>query len=388
MFKKKHLIELIIFFSYMMFAVLWVSGSLFGADFLAQANVITDQSPVKASFFNTAPSYAKVVGSALASTIFIRFGIKKGYALASFLVVITAFLMLFTDVFALLLTWKFIFGLGGAFMIVFFNPIVVQYFDKSELPVVNGINAVAFNVGNTLALYLAVPIAGTLGGWKLAYGVFAIISLIMLVLWLVFGTVKEPVVKEPVVEEKYGLLDALKDPFTWKLAMTYAGLLAFYVSLSFFGPEYGFTQARLIILFGTPGAIIGTIYAKKVNQRRPIIIVSGFMQILTAVLIVIGLVNGITVLVVISAALLGLFQFIPMAALVTLGQEIKQTPQKVAATFSVFWSLAYLVAAIVPTVLIKIGIATSSKIIPTIIIIVISGTFLLGGLILPESNKV
>ena len=53
-------------------------------------------------------------------------------------------------------------------MIVYFNPIVMHWFEPEERPVINGLNAVAFNVGTGIILWLMADINGLTGGWQMS----------------------------------------------------------------------------------------------------------------------------------------------------------------------------------------------------------------------------
>ncbi len=94
------------------------------------------------------------------------------------------------------------------------------------------------------------------------------------------------------------------------------------------------------------------IYSNKFSKRIPVIRISGIIQVIAAF----GLSFAPTPMIAtICAALLGFFMFLPMPALITYAQERSgMTAQKISVTFSLFWSISYLVATIMPTIFAKI----------------------------------
>jgi len=65
--------------------------------------------------------------------------------------------------FTAVLTSRFFFGLGGAILVTLIGPVVMQWFPRRELSVVNGFNYVAVNTGITASLFLTIPLAARIG---------------------------------------------------------------------------------------------------------------------------------------------------------------------------------------------------------------------------------
>lgn len=87
-----------------------------------------------------------------------------------------------------------------------------------------------------------------------------------------------------------------------------------------------------------------------------------------------------------SAACLGFFMFLPIPALITYAQERPlMNAQKIAVTFSIFWSISYLIATISSTVFARIvDISNGSYTLAFLFICIIEASFLIGSLILNE----
>lgn len=382
--KKKYLIEFIMFTSYMLFAMSWVGSATFMKDIMQMTGM---HSLTQASFLSTALTFAKIIGTFIAAWTIVKFGIRKAFTVAMILMCLSI-VTPYAANFSLLLISRFLMGLGGALIIVYFNPIVYKYFEPSERAVVNGLNAIAFNVGTAIMLFGSGFFVDILGNWKYVLSAISCGSVIMLAVWLIFGKINldSPQANNSQLVDKYSVLDGLKDKFTWVFALTYAGLLAFYIVLFTFYPKAGIVQTKQVILFGIIGAIAGMIYSNKFSRRVPILRISGFIQVLAA--FGLSFAGENQNLATISAAILGFFMFLPMPALVTLAQErVDMTAQKISVTFSLFWSISYLVATIVPTIFAKIVDLNAGNYHQAFIFIcLVEGSFFIGSLFLREKR--
>ncbi|WP_434511545.1 MFS transporter [Desulfitobacterium sp. AusDCA] len=384
--KRKYLIEIILFFSYALFAMAWSGGTSFMDPIMKSLSI---QNLASASFISTSVTFAKIVGTAIAAWTIVKFGIRNAFSVAS-LMVCASILTPFSPNYPILLASRFLMGLGGALMVVYFNPIVMQIFEPHERPIINGLNAVAFNSGTALVMFFIKDFITLFGGWKQTLVAFSVASVIFFVLWLLFGKYEDKTSSANSAKpaENYTFMDGLKDPFNWKFALTYSGLLAFYIVLFSFYPKAGISQAKIVILMGIVGAVLGIIYSQKVKKRVPILKLSGFLQLVS----VIGLnfSGNNAALAIVSAAVLGIFMFLPMTALVTLAQEMpNMTPRKISVTFSLFWSISYIVATIIPTAFAWIVDLNNGDFKAAFVFItIISASFVVGAFTLPEPTEI
>lgn len=381
--KKKYFIEFILFTSYVLFAMSWVGSAMFMKDIMQMTGM---ESLTQASFLSTALTFAKIIGTFIAAWTIVKFGIRNAFTVAMALMCLSI-VTPYAPSFPILLISRFLMGLGGALIIVYFNPIVYQYFEPSERAVVNGLNAIAFNVGTAIMMFGASEFVEVFGGWQAALTAVSLGSMLMLVVSLIFGKIdlNQNQTSNSSITEKYNVFDGLKDKFTWVFSLTYAGLLAFYIVLFTFYPKAGIIQTKQVILFGIIGAIVGMIYSNKFVKRIPILRISGFIQVVAA--FGLSFAGDDQILATVFAAVLGFFMFLPMPALVTLAQERKgMTAQKVSVTFSLFWSISYLVATIVPTIFAKIVDLNSRNYHNAFIFIcIVEGSFFIGSLFLREN---
>lgn len=382
---NKYLVEGIVFFSYVLFAMAWVGGTASMNQIMSEMEV---DSLAAASFISGAVSIAKIVGTFLAAWVAVKLGVKYAFLL-SCLLVFLGILTPLANSYDVLLISRFLMGLGGALMIVYFNPIVMKCFKQDERSTINGLNAVAFNVGTAVILWSMSGINIVTGGWQYSLITFSFATLLLTVSWVFVDWKKEeptPISNNQTTEkEEYSYAEGLKDKFTWAYALCYSGLLAFYICLFTFYPKAGIVASKWVIGFGILGTVAGMIFSKKIKQRIPVIRWSGLIQVIT----VIGLsFSGNELVQTISAMLLGFFVFLPVTALVTIPHELpKMTSTKITVIFSLFWSISYLLATITlwlfgRLVDINGGDFTSSF----IMITVVSSSFYIGSFFLPETN--
>ncbi|MDC2887752.1 hypothetical protein [Psychrosphaera algicola] len=120
---------------------------------------------------------------------------------------------------------------------------------------------------------------------------------------------------------QYSYKSGITDSFNWAYALTYSGLLAFYICLFTFYPTAGISASKWVIGAGIIGTIAGMLYSRKIKQRVPVIRWSGLIQ----TVMVIGLSFSENALIQTgSAILLGFFIFFPITALVSIPHEMKK----------------------------------------------------------------
>lgn len=382
---NKYVVEALVFVSYVLFAMAWVGGTASMEQIMSSLHIT---SLASASFISGAVTIAKIIGTFGAAWVALKLGIKYAFFLSSVLIVIGIFTPHATN-YELLLLSRFLMGLGGAFMIVYFNPIVMQWFDAHERPVVNGLNAVAFNIGTAIILWFMPAINNATGSWKNSLTLFSLASLLIALTWV---TVKVSPQEKNIDEDKtvpknYSYKDGLKDKFNWAYGLTYSGLLAFYICLFTFYPKAGISQSKWVIGFGIIGTLAGIIYSKKNPERLPVIRWSGLIIIIT----IAGLsFSHSPIFQTISAIILGFFIFFPITALVSIPHELSNmTGQRVTVVFSLFYSISYLISTIILWLFGALVDSNNGDYSAAFILItIVSSSFFLGSFFLPETSKV
>lgn len=381
---NKFLVAILVFISYTLFAMAWVGGTASMGQIMASMQI---DSLASASFISGAVTLAKIVGTFIAAWLAVKVGVKKAFFISGVLISIGILTPLSPN-YELLLLSRFLMGLGGAFMIVYFNPIVMAWFTPEERPTINGINAVAFNVGTGIILWQMSNFNAITGGWKSTLILFSLVSILLSFAWLLVQNkdTTEASKQNDKIQVSYSYVEGLKDKFNWIYALTYSGILAFYICLFTFYPKAGISQSALVIASGIIGTLAGIVYSKKFVARVPVIRWSGLVIVVT----VLGLSFGSTEwLQTVCAMVLGFFIFFPVTALVTIPHELpNMTGERITVVFSLFYSISYLIATVVlwsfgRLVDINQGDFTSAF----TLITVVSGTFFIGSFFLPETAK-
>lgn len=364
--KKKYVIEVILFLTYALFAMSWKAGDILIASYGFSAS----QSAIMTNAINA----SKVIGCISAAGIIAKLGNRKTFTYSTFLIVL-GILLPFVQTFSLIFIIRFVLGLGGALVLVTINPIVSKLFFGEELTVVNGLNAVAFNVGLAVVLTLIKPIAASP---KTSIIILSLIVFVGLILWLMLSKEFEDNSNSNQEEAKltakeYTIIDGLKDKFNIIFSLSYSGLLAFYlVAFTFMKAE----NVVFVIYAGVIGALVGTFWAKKFENKLQLVRISAFLQLVSAIGFIIYYDYP---LVKIIGLLLGFFIFFPMPAFVTLAFTRKNvTPRKISVTFSIFWSVSYLVSIVLLQIFAFLTDNTGSMIIPFIFIICVEAFFFIG----------
>ncbi|MEW6983724.1 CynX/NimT family MFS transporter [Colwelliaceae bacterium 6471] len=382
---NKYLVEVIVFLSYVLFAMAWVGGTASMNQIMNSMNI---NSLASASFISGAVTLAKIVGTFIAAWLALKCGLKYAFFISGLLIAFGLLTPLAPN-YELLLISRFLMGLGGAFMIVYFNPIVMQWFPSEQRSTINGLNAVAFNVGTAIILWFMADINALTGAWESSLITFSLASILLCIAWL-FVEVESPKTSSnetsATKNNGYVYLDGFKDRFNWVYALTYSGILAFYICLFTFYPKAGISQSKWVIGFGIIGTLAGIIYSKKITKRIPVIRWSGL--IIPLCILGLSFVQW-SWLQTLCAILLGFFIFFPITALVTIPHELTDmSGQRITVIFSLFYSVSYLLATVVLWLFGKLVDVYQGDFTASFIMIALtSSTFFLGSFFLPETDK-
>lgn len=370
---KKYLIELILFFTYALFAMSWKVGDIFIAELGFSATQLATMT--------NAINIAKIIGSLIAAYVVLKIGNRKSFAYSTVLIILGVFLP-FIDQFSTIFIIRFVLGLGGALVLVTISPIVAKVFTTEELPIVNGLNSVAFNVGLAMALSLnSVISANTTISIQIISGILAILLLGWIIVSQTIPSLKEQPNSVQTDVENYTIKDGFKDPFNWIFALSYSGLLGFYlISFTFMKAE----TVRFVIYAGVIGALVGTFNAKSFKDKLLLVRVSAVCQFFCSALFLFFYEHS---MVQIIATLLGFFIFFPMPAYVTLAFTRKDvTPRKISVTFSIFWALSYFMSVIYIQLFAFLTDTSNSLTVPFSFILIVASSFVFGTNIFLKSD--
>lgn len=386
---RSYFLEAILFITYAFFAVNWIAGSNLTPQIMEHFGITEFAS---ATFISNAVTIAKIIGNFVAASILNKLYPKKSIGLGALLIFLGCVVAILAPAYSVFIIGRFIMGFGGALYVVYFSPVVINYFSPAKRPTVNALNSVCYNVGSVMALVLITPVVQWLNSWQYSMGFFAAISGVLFILWLIFGEDFD-INKGRNMENNvnYTMGDALKERFNWIFSLAYSGLLTFYIVLLNMFPLTntavidGKTLSTLTAIGGIVGTIIAIFLARVYFKRRPVMIISGGLMTLAGILM---LKTDSATIAMICAFLIGLFMFLPMTSLVTIPQELPgMTASKLTVVMGMFWAVAYAVQFVVYYILGKIVDAQGSYDMAIWISVIFSLTFVVGGFLLPETGK-
>ncbi len=405
----RYVIETILFLTYVVFGMTWSAAGSFLPDIMRDLCLGLSE----ASFVNTSVSAAKIVGPLVAGMISARLGLKQAFLFASFLISLGVLAPVF-DSYATILVARFLMGLGGALVVVYFTPIVMEWFDRRERVIVNGLNFVSVSIGMTIGLASARHLRRLLdGSWRNTLLLFSGLSIALLALWLIFGKNRKGLASmrrrgdgEPASdvtvprgssEDESGIMRAFANPNTWKLILAYFGLLSVYIVIITYAPGY-FEQAEyfsnssgiylapsLALISSIPASFIGIYVSQKIGLRLPLLRISGILVVPGVLLMFFA---RLSILVFIGAVLTGFGMFFWRPALFSIPQELPgATPSKSAYMMSVFWGVCYALATLVTWLTGVIIEKTGSYSAGFILVACLSVSMLIGAFVIPETGK-
>jgi MFS transporter, CP family, cyanate transporter len=393
--KYRFVIEVIIFLTYAVFGMTWAACGSFLKEVMHDLGLSLSQ----ASFLSTSVSFAKIFGPALAGFLFGILGLRWAFLLASILIGLGIFAPLAPNYFLLLLS-RFAMGVGGAMVVVYFTPLVMKWFPAHERLAVNGVNFVSINTGMMVGLFITAPVTAALSGsWRNTLILYSCLSLVMAVLWLVFG--KDAEDDKPSATGTKGsggntLLDAARNIMTWKLVFTNTGVLSLYLVLftyfpTFYRDVFGYSKESAIMYapaiamsMGIPSSLLGIYLSGKTGLRIPFLRYSGIM--LAPATAGMFILNN-PALILISAVVTGFALFLAVSPFYTIPQELPDaTPQTAGNMMSVFWSISYVMATFNVWFVGKISESSGSMSLGFFYVTVLSLSLFVGSFLIPETG--
>ena len=382
--KLSYLIETIMFFTYAFFAVNWIAGSTLTPEIMAHFGI---REFSQATLISNAVTLAKIIGNFAAAYVLNKLYPKKSIGLGSIFIVLGSVIAIFAPNFMIFVIGRFIMGFGGALFIVYFSPVVIEYFSPEDRPLINSLNTVCYNVGSILALLLVSPVLRHFNNWKHSLLFFAGISLILFFLWLIFGKDFEITDK---TKEKYTLKHGLKEKIAWVMPLSYFGHLTLYmVMLNIFpisnlSPIDPKTISTLFAVGGVVGTVIAVILSKKLKKRVPIIKICTLIFSVTAVFML-SAKSGF--LASVLAFSMGVLMYVPLTSFVTIPQELPgMNPARLTQIMSIYWAVVYLLETIafyfVGVLIDKFSYQTGLY-----FAVILSFSFFIGSFFLPETSE-
>lgn len=389
----------------MLFGVTWSAAGSFLGEIMQDLDIGLS----RASFINTSVSAAKILGPVAAGALSARLKLKRAFLAASFLICLGVLAPLSSSFWAILAA-RFLMGLGGALVVVYFTPIVMEWFSGEERVTVNGLNFVSISVGMTFGLAFTEEIRSLVGGsWRRTLLLYSTTSIVLFFLWLLLGKerggsvrdaagngdVKSGQLRRP--DYKGSIGQALRDKNTWKLILCYFGLLSVYLVMITYAPQYYrrsgvfdaaspvYLAPSVALISSIPATFLGIWISRRTGLRVPLLRISGAV-IIPGVLLMFF--SHRVVLVFAGAVLTGFGMFFWRPALFSIPQELPgSTPVKSGYMMSVFWAVCYTLATAATWLTGRIIEAAGNYTTGFFLVAVMSSSLLIGSFTVPETGQ-
>lgn len=393
-FSRRYGIEIVLFLSYTVFSLSWMAISPLAPSLMQYFHV----SKAEFALLNTVVTISKVIAPVLSGFLALRIGIRNTLLLGSLFIAFAALGPIF-PVFWVFLASRALFGVGGAVLVTLTPAMVMQWFPREELPVVNGVNGVAANTGFALALSLTLPLSRTSLGWKGTLLLYSLASVALLIAWILIGRENEPPGERLAgarVTSKLSYRDVWRRAETWLVTLAFTGPVALYLGFALWLPTYykeqfhfdiaqasGYTS--IILYTGIPTAILCGLLVRRLGVRRPFLILGGVLSGLAAF----GtFLFPSPALIGVSAVLLGIGLFIPTAALMTLLMELPGVSSRQVALISgTMISVCYLVNSFLPNFIGWLSDRTGTFVPGFVLLVVLDWSVVVAGWLLPETGS-
>ncbi|MFH1640257.1 MAG: MFS transporter [Chloroflexota bacterium] len=356
-----------------------------------------------ASWFFSAPQILTMTLAVPAAILANRIGLKKTFALGIFFHSASIIAPLCFNFPTLLIT-RLIFGIGSAISMPLSAGILAQWFNHRELPLANAFTRVSATVGQTIALFITIPIAGLLS-WRGTIASYAAWNLLTAVLWLTLGREKPraaagnpvefPIHSRQATAAKMTTWQVLKQRRTLLLGLSLMGAFSLYLSLSAWLPTYYYevfnmplakasAVSAIFRATGIPGNILGGILAMRLGRRKPIIIVSGLM---VGVMGLATFIINSPPVIFTALAIYGFFGVFYMPSIHTIPMEMPgMTPETGSLVLALALSIGNLGGFMGPIIVGYVADFTGSYLAGFLVCCVLSLSLLVGGLLLPETG--
>ena len=337
-------VESLLFLLYFAFGLCWIGYSPFLADLMEAYQATKAQAGALISIVSVSKTFVPLFAGVLAA----RFGLRNSITVAGILSGL-AVLAPYAPNFESLMLVRFLFGMGGAVVVTLMGAIVMGWFPRSELPMVNAANNVALNTGVVAALYSAPALTGPLG-WRGTLVAYGLVAAALAVAWAILGRDSATAQAASAGQGPSPLGEMLRRRETWMIAFGFMGPIALYLALNTWLPTYfqeafGLDKAAaskvtgLFNLVGIPMALVGGWLTGRLGLRRPLIMLSGVLMPLGAMGMVLAPEPGLRYL---SAAILGASFFLYVAPLFTTPMELPgMDPRRVAVMNGIVFSVTY-----------------------------------------------
>ncbi|MGI6069351.1 MAG: CynX/NimT family MFS transporter [Blautia sp.] len=270
-----------------------------------------------------------------------RVGIRKSIIYCIWAMAVGNIISCFAPNIGVFLTARFISGFGQGLYTVSINPCISTWYDGKERTYMITFNTAINSVFLAISYAINRPLANLLGNWQRVLGLYAVIIVVVAVVWMLFSkespeaiaaTQQRAKVAEATGKRQGSLVRAAKEIQFWKI-MLFAGTFAIAnTAIASFLPTYLTTErglggtvattiSSLNSLFGIVGSLLGGFLCAQTGRRKPIMVGSIILYLLVGFGLTIFTSGGLLVVLALAA---GALYFVPIAAQSNMMIETKQ----------------------------------------------------------------
>ena len=294
--------------------------------------------------------------------------------------------------FGVMLLLRLAYGVGLSMMITSTGPLLMAWFSRREVLVMNSLNTAAVSLGVAIAVVGAAPLAEATD-WKIAMSAFGAVGVVGSIAWLAMGRDAPLEGIRPAAITLRQTARVLRGRTVVLLVLTDAGVLIQYTALTgwlptFFNDHLGLSLSAagfitgVLPLVGVFAVIAGGIVPLRFDSPRAIFILSGLAAALGGLgSYLVPSLPGIYV----AAGVLGFGSWFYVPILLTLPLRLPGiTPQGLAVIYGSLMTFSGFAMFIAPILVGAIRDATGSFLPGFLFCTAMSGTALLAGLFLPR----
>ena len=302
-------------------------------------------------------------------------------------------LSVFASNFISLLFLRICFGICVSGFFPALNPVIMNWFPKKELPLINGLYIAALSAGIAVSFLIADPLT-EIFGWQMTLTIFSFVSLLAAVLWLIFA--RQATIQTTTNLSLHGVFNVFRSKVTLLLATSDSGPLIQYIALSSWLPTYYYETlgielskaneyTAILPICGCLMVVIAGFLALKFTKRRPFMFLSGIMLGVTGFAsVMLAEYSFIYVILIIYGA--GSWLYTPFHA--TIPQEMQGTsPEKAAATIACVFAIGGSLSFLAPILIGYLADITGTYLYGFAIVAALSWSLVISTYFLPETGK-
>jgi len=239
---------------------------------------------------------------------------------------------------------RLLLGVGIGIATICLIKVVSEWFPSKELAMAQSIQATGWALGNTLGLFLAIPLTRWLNiGWKGAFLSFGVFSLVLnFIFWFLFKESTNGLREKNAIQKQFSekMSSLLKVRELWILTIGLSGAFSSSSIIMTWLPKslidvgwsdiYAAQLSTIIPLVGIPANLVGGIISDRLGKRKPLIGISAIFLILSYAALLFDTQGA---LVWIAAAMSGWFNFFFIGPFLAIPSELPEIGQERSGVF-------------------------------------------------------